>query len=442
MENGAMTIHVGQRIKSAVFVSTLGLAAASAAACASAPHDGRAPEKVRPGITVLLEDRIGLIAGRRLGLITNQTGVNEKGDSDIDLLATGARAQQARVKLVALFSPEHGLRGTEDHVFVDGEKDARTGLVAFSLYGAGTIAPPDSLLVGVETLVVDLQDSGTRTWTYVGVMLYAMRAAARRQIPILVLDRPNPLTGTRADGALLDPALANADDPSPAKRGKAHALYPVPLRHGMTMGEMALMFNAKLAIGAELTVVPVAGWHRAMWFNETKLPFVKPSPNLPTLASIFTYPGLVAFEATNLSVGRGTDLPFQRVGAPWLKSREVADLLNDRLMPGVKFEAEAFTPDHPTDDKSPGQRVNGVRVVVTDRERANPARIGAALLWAIGKTSPAGLTVRAQRFDELFGAARLREALLRGEDPDTVMDRELPSVAVFREMVKPYLLYH
>ncbi len=409
---------------------------------ASAQIDARKPEKVRPGITVLLEDRIGLIAGRRLGLITNQTGVNEKGDSDIDLLATGPRAKKARAKLVVLFSPEHGLRGTEDHQFVEREKDPRSGLMVHSLYGAGTIAPPDSLLTGVETLIVDLQDGGTRTWTYVGVMLYAMRAAARHHIPILVLDRPNPLTGTRAEGALLDSALANSDDPSPARRGKAHALYPVPLRHGMTMGEMALMFNAKLAIGAELTVVPVAGWHRAMWFNETKLPFVKPSPNLPSLASMLTYPGLVAFEATNLSVGRGTDLPFQRLGAPWLKSREVADLLNDRLMPGVKFEAETFTPTNPTDDKYPGQSVNGVRVVVTDRERMNPARVGAALVWAIARTSPADLTFRLPRFDELYGAARLREALVRGEDPDTVLDRELPSVSVFREMVKPYLLYH
>ena len=435
-----MIFHRKSRLKSAVFVSVLGLAGL-AIACASAPRDGRASDKVRPGISVLLEDRIGLITGRRLGLITNQTGVNEKGDSDIDLLATGSRAQKARVKVVALFSPEHGLRGTEDHAFVDGEKDPRSGLVAHSLYGAGTIAPPDSLLVGVETFVVDLQDSGTRTWTYVGVMLYAMRAAARNHIPILVLDRPNPLTGARADGALLDSAIANADDPRPGKPGKAAALYPVPLRHGLTMGEMALMFNAKLGIGAELTVVPVAGCRRAMWFDETKLPFVRPSPNLPSLTSMLVYPGLVAFEASNLSVGRGTDIAFQRIGAPWLKSREVADLLNDRLMPGVKFEAESFTPDQPTDNKFPGQRLNGVRVVVTDRDRLNPARVGAAVLWAIAKTSPSDLTLRAQKFDDLFGAARLREALVRGEDPDTVMDRELASATVFREMVKPYLLY-
>ncbi len=408
----------------------------------AAQRDARKPEKVRPGITVLLEDRIGLISGRRLGLITNQTGVNEKGDSDIDLLATGSRAKKARVRLVALFSPEHGLRGTEDHQFVEGETDPRSGLPVHSLYGAGTIAPPDSLLVGVETLVVDLQDSGTRTWTYVGVMLYAMRAAARNHIPILVLDRPNPLTGTRAEGAILDSALANPDDPRPGKPGKAAALYPVPLRHGLTMGEMALMFNARLAIGAELTVVPVAGWHRTMWFNETGLPWVKPSPNLPTLASLLMYPGLVAYEASNLSVGRGTDIPFQRLGAPWLKSREVADLLNDRLMPGVKFEAERFTPSSPTDNKYPGENLYGVRVIVTDRERVNPARVGAAMLWAIAKTSPAELAFRLPRFDELFGAARLRDALVRGEDPDTVMDRELPSVALFREMVKPYLLYH
>jgi uncharacterized protein YbbC (DUF1343 family) len=434
---------VAIRVRRAAWVIGVLSALACWAAPAALAQRGpvRRPEKIRPGISVLLDDRIGLIRGLRVALVTNQTGVDEHGDSDIDLLRNDARARKARVQLVALFSPEHGIRGTEDRQFVESGVDAKSGLVVHSLYASQTIPPPDSLLRGVQVLIVDLQDIGTRTWTFTGLMLYTLRAGARNRIPVLVLDRPNPITGTHFDGPLLDSAIANPNDPSPGAPGKAYALYPVPLRHGMTMGEMALFFNAKLAIGAELTVVPVKGWHRAQWFDETGLPWVRPSPNMPSVASALLYPGLVAFEATNVSVGRGTDIAFQRVGAPWLKAREVVDLLADRFMPGVKFEAERFTPQSPTDGKYPGQGIAGVRIVVTDRERANPSRIGAALLWAIAKTSGDSLKIRNAAFDDRFGAARVRDALMRGEDPDAVLDRELPAAVAFRELVKPYLIY-
>ncbi len=398
-------------------------------------------QKVKPGITVLLDQRIGLIQHRRVALITNQTGQDEKGRSDIDLLREDPRATKAGVHLVALFSPEHGIRGTEDHASVASEIDQRSGLMVHSLFGSQTIPPPDSLLVGVETLIVDLQDIGTRTWTFTGVMLYTMRAAARNHIPILVLDRPNPITGTRSEGPLLDSALANPDDPAPGRPGEAFALYPVPLRHGMTMGELALMFNDRLKIGADLTVVPMDGWRRSAWYDETALPWVHPSPNLPSLTSALLYPGLVAFEGTNVSVGRGTNDAFQRVGAPWLKAKEIVDLLADRGLAGVKFEAERFTPSSPGDGKYGGQAIPGVRIVVTDRDRVSAARVGAALFWAIAKTSRDSLKVRESVFDERFGAARVREALLRGEDPDTVLDRELPATVAFREAIRAYLLY-
>jgi uncharacterized protein YbbC (DUF1343 family) len=179
-----------------------------------------------------------------------------------------------------------------------------------------------------------------------------------------------------------------------------------------------------------------------MWLDETRLPWVKPSPNLPSLKSILLYPGLVAFEATNLSVGRGTDDAFQRVGAPWLKAKEVVDLLSDRLIPGVKFEVERFTPSSPTDGKYPGLTIAGIRIVVTDRDRANPSRIGAAMLWAVAKTSPESLSITLPRFDELLGAARVRIAIVGGEDPDSVLDRELPAAVQFREAARPFLLYH
>jgi uncharacterized protein YbbC (DUF1343 family) len=390
---------------------------------------------------VLLDERMSLIRGRRVALITNHTGVDERGTSDVELLTNDPRAKKARVSLVALFSPEHGIAGTEDRPNLPSGVDQRSGLIVHSLYGNQSIPPPDSLLRGVETLIVDLQDIGTRTWTYTGVMLYAMRAAARNHIPVLVLDRPNPITGSRAEGPLLDSAIANPNDPSPGIPGKAYALYPAPLRHGMTMGELAKLFNAELALGADLTVIPVKGWHREMWFDRTGLPWVRPSPNLPSLTSALLYPGLVAFEAANVSVGRGTSDAFQRIGAPWLKSREVVELLRDRMIPGVTFELERFTPQSPTDGKYPGQSLAGIRIKVTDRDRVNASRIGAALLWAIAKTSPDSLKIRASSFDDRFGAARVREALLRGEDPDAVLDRELPAVVAFREYVKPFLLY-
>ena len=390
---------------------------------------------------MLLDDRIGLIRGRRVGLITNQTGVDEHGTSDIDLLSNDARVKKARVSLVALFSPEHGVAGTEDRPNLPSGVDARSGLMVHSLYGNQSIPPPDSLLRGVETLIVDLQDIGTRTWTFTGVMLYALRAAARHHIPVLVLDRPNPITGSRAEGPMLDSAIANPNDPSPTVPGKAYALYPAPLRHGMTMGELAQMFNSELVLGADLTVIPVRGWHRDVWFDRTGLPWIRPSPNLPSLTSALLYPGLVAFEAANVSVGRGTSEAFQRIGAPWLKAREVVELLRDRMIPGVTFEVETFTPRAPTDGKYPERSLSGIRIHVTDRERLNVSRVGAALLWAIGKTSADSLKIRAGAFDDRLGSAAVREALLRGEDPDAVLDRELPAVIAFRERVKPFLLY-
>ena len=398
-------------------------------------------QKVKPGITVLLDQRIGLIRNRRVALITNQAGQDEKGKSDIDLLRDDPRAQRARVQLVALFAPEHGIRGTEDHTNVATEVDAKSGLVVHSLYGAQTIAPPDSLLVGVETIIVDLPDVGTRTWTFTGVMLYTLRAAARNHIPVLVLDRPNPITGTRVEGPLLDSALANPDEPAPGKPGKAYALYPVPLRHGMTMGEMALLFNDRLKIGANLTVVPMQGWSRSEWYDETGLKWVRPSPNLPTLMSVLLYAALVAFEGTNLSVGRGTSEAFQQLGAPWLNAKAVVDLLQDRMIPGVTFEANHFTPEAPTDGKYGGASIPGVKITVTDRDRVSAARIGAALLWAVAQTSRDSLRINTAVFDERFGAARVREALLRGDDPDAVIDRELPAMVAFRESIKGYLLY-
>jgi uncharacterized protein YbbC (DUF1343 family) len=401
----------------------------------------RSQGQVRPGITVLLDDSVHLIRGKRIALLTNQTGIDERGRSDIDLLRSDPRAVAAQVKLVSLFSPEHGIRGTEDRENLASGIDEKTGLTIHSLYTSGTMGPPDSTLRGLDVLVLDLQDIGTRTWTYVGNLVYSLRAARRNDVMLIVLDRPNPLTGARRDGPVLDATIANPEDPTPARPGQAYALYPFPLRHGMTMGEMAVYYNDTLGIGARLKVIPMAGWRRTMWFDDTGLPWVKPSPNMPSLTSAIVYPSLVAFERSNVSVGRGTAEAFQRFGAPWMNAREVASLLNGRGLPGVRFEAEQFTPRDPTDSKYGGQLIPGVRVHVTERDRIHAGRVGASILWALVRTHRDSLRLTNAGFDLRFGSPAAREALLAGDDPDSVIDRDLPAVVAFDRAVRRYLLY-
>ena len=404
------------------------------------PTSELAEAKVRPGITILLGDSIQLIRGKRIGLLTNQTGINEKGRSDIDLLRD-KKARDAAVSLVQLFSPEHGLRGTEDRTNIASGIDQTSGLPVFSLYGQQTMAPPDSLLNKLDALVFDLQDIGTRTWTYVGAMVYSMRAAARLHKPFIVLDRPNPISGYIIEGPVLDSALANPEDPTPARAGQAFALWPIPLRHGMTMGELALYFNDVLKIHANLHVVPAQGWRRDVWFDLTGLPWVKPSPNMPDLHSAILYPGLVAFESTNLSVGRGTPGAFQRIGAPWLNAAATVALLKDREIPGVRFFSESFTPLNPSDGKYGGQTIPGIKIVVINRSALQSARVGASLLWAINKTAGNRLTIENRGFDLRFGSPAVRQALLRGDDPDVLIDREYKAAYAFRDATRQYLIY-
>lgn len=405
------------------------------------PPGTRGPEKVRPGISVLMSDSIGLIRDKRVALITNQTGIDEEGRSTVDLLHSDPRARAANVKLTALFSPEHGIRGTEDRTNLPNEVDPKTGLVIHSLYQRSTMGPPDSTLRNVDVLIVDLQDIGTRTWTYVGVMLYAMQVADRLGITTMVLDRPNPLNGIRVEGAVLDSSIADARESTAATPKNGFSLWPVPLRHGLTMGEMALMFHRELGLKGRLSVIPVAGWERDMWFDDTKLPWVKPSPNLPTLRSALVYPALVPFEATNVSVGRGTDEPFERVGAPWFKADSVRELLKTLELPAVRFRSERFTPRNPGDRKYDGQAIPGVRIEVLDRDLFQVARVGAALIWAIAKVHGDAFEYTPRRFDERLGSTAMREALIRGDDPDRVVDRLLPEVVAYERHVRQYRLY-
>jgi uncharacterized protein YbbC (DUF1343 family) len=445
--------QMAHRRKSTRSVAALLTVALLAGGCASSGRgepeigpDGRpipgTVARFKSGLTVLLDDSLRIIANKRVGIITNHTGIDEKRRRNIDLLTTDKRSIDAGVKLVRIFSPEHGIRGTEDKPNVADDRDEKTGLPIFSLYRSGTISPPDSTLKDIDVLLIDLQDIGTRTWTYVGVMLYAMQAGARNNVQVVVLDRPNPISGSRTEGALLDTALANPAEPTGGKGGNGFALWPIPLRHGLTMGELARYFHAQMKLGTRLTIVPMRGWRRDMWFDETTLPWVRPSPNMPSLASAVMYPALVPFERTNVSVGRGTNEPFQRFGAPWLKSDSVARMLDDLSLSGVRFRAERFTPSDPTDGKYAGRSIPGVRIEITDRTEAQPSRIGAAVLWALLRMHRDSLTIEARGIDERMGSTQMREALQQGADPDAIMDRQLPAVVAFEREARRFHLYH
>jgi uncharacterized protein YbbC (DUF1343 family) len=396
--------------------------------------------RVVPGITVLLDDSLSLVRGKRIALLTNQTGVDARGVSDIELLR-GDRARGAGVALIKLFSPEHGIRGTEDHEQIASGIDQRSGLPVHSLYTVTAIAPPDSLLTDIDAMVFDLQDIGTRTWTYVGSMIYAMRASARHHLPIVVLDRPNPITGEHVDGPMLDTALSNAEEHTAQRPAKPYALYPFPLRHGMTMGELALFYNRELKIDAPLHVIPMRGWRRAMWFDETGLPWVRPSPNLPTLTSALIYPALVAFEGSNVSVGRGTSDAFDRFGAPWMDAPIVAAKLNARSLPGLRFVVDSFTPRAPGDQKYDNRHIAGIKIDVTDRDAVQPGRTCAAILWVLSQTHRDSLRIAARTFDERFGSTSLREAIVGGTDPDVALRSQDAAVARFEAIAARYRLY-
>jgi uncharacterized protein YbbC (DUF1343 family) len=382
---------------------------------ASAPRPAtpaQRPSTVLPGIDVLFADSARLVAGRRVGLITNAAAVDRAGIPTIDRFVLSSSA-----RLVALFAPEHGIRGTA----VPGEVvtdtvDSATGIPIYSLYGPRRGAPAPEHLREIDVLVVDLQDSGTRTWTYVNTMVRSMRAARDAGKPIVVLDRPDPI-GCAVQGPVLDTAFATAI-----------GVLPVPLRHGMTMGELARMANDVLRIGADLHVVPVQGWRRCDWLDATGLPFVRPSPNLPDLEALAWYPGTVLFEATNLSVGRGTDAPFRQVGAPWLDGPRVARLMRERY--GIAMEPWAFTPRDPGDAKYADTLLGGVRFPRADRAHGDPIRDALRLLSVIGEVHPAEL-----RVDSLGVARRLG---VRARAGKTSWPAE---VGAFLRRRRPYLLY-
>ncbi len=320
---------------------------------------------VRPGLEVLLSDSLHLVRGRRVGLLTHQGGIDHTGRRGVDrLLAAG-------VAVRALFSPEHGFRGTADPgAPVASTIDSATGLPIYSLYGPGAQVTP-AMLAGLDVVLIDMQDSGARYFTYIAAAVRMLEAAQAAHLPVVVLDRPNPIGGA-VQGNVLDPAQFKSDV----------GFLAVPMRHGLTFAELVLLARHDLGLTAEVHVVPVAGWKRAMYFDETGLPFVAPSPNLPTLEALIHYPGLCLFEGTNLSVGRGSARPFEHLGTPGLAPAAVAARLAalQPPLPGVRFEVDSFTPVRPGDRKLADTLLTGLRFIVTDRQRYDPTRTALVVL--------------------------------------------------------------
>ena len=392
-------------------------------ACAAPPA---ATGQVRPGIEVLVSDSAHLIAGKRLGLLTNHTGIDRQGRRDADLLiADGFR-------LTALFSPEHGFRGTEDRPGLPDGVDSATGLPIYSLYG-GSRTAARAALDSVDILLIDLQDIGARYYTYIATAASMMRDAARAGKRVIVLDRPNPIGGREVQGNV----RAHAADPDSVLVG----FLPVPMRHGMTFGELARMANDVLGIGADLVVIPVAGWNRAMAFDRTGLPWVKPSPNMPDLESARHYPGLCLFEGTNLSVGRGTGFAFQVIGAPWLDADAVRRRLPAAVLDGVEATPITFTPRGPTDRKYDGVELRGLRLHVIDADRYDPTRLAIALLVAIREVHPTVFQFRAESFDGLAAGPELRQAVQAGQPASQIWARWDDDLTRFRAARAKYLLY-
>jgi uncharacterized protein YbbC (DUF1343 family) len=394
----------------------------------SRPAAGAAPAGVRPGIEVLLADSLSLVRNRRIGLVTNQSGVDAKGLRDLDRLVS------AGLQVTALFAPEHGIRGSID-VDVAPESrqeiDSATGIPVYLLHDGIRVHPPTAgMLANVDVLVIDLQDAGARYYTYPATVATIMGAAVNeRRLPVVVLDRPNPIGGA-VQGDVQDSATASAV-----------ARFPVAMRHGMTIGELARLANTVLSLGADLHVVPMDGWRRSMAFDATGLPFVPPSLNLRTLESLYHYPGLCLFEGTNLSVGRGSEAPFEQIGAPWVDTSAVLALLRQWAPRGVTFAGVTFTPRSPGDGKYSDTLLTGVRLTTTDRTAYDPTVTAAYLLAALRTSHPTKFAFRPSQFDRLAGGPELREAIDRAEPVSSIAARWREEVARFKHRRKAFLLY-
>jgi uncharacterized protein YbbC (DUF1343 family) len=376
----------------------------------------------------MLQENISLLEGKKVGLITNPTGVDRNLNSIVDVLYNNPK-----IELKALFGPEHGVRGSaQAGQYVEFYTDPKTGLPVYSLYGP-TKKPTPEMLEGIDVLVFDIQDVGTRFYTYIYTMAYAMEAAKENNIPFVVLDRPNPLGGNQVEGPVLDPDYSSFV-----------GLYPIPLRHGMTVGELAEMFNEQFHIGADLKVVKMKGWKRSWAYEDSGLDWVLPSPNMPTKSTALVYPGSALIEGTNVSEGRGTTKPFELIGAPFINGDDLAAGLNNQALPGVKFRSASFIP---STSKFSGKLSHGVEIHVTDERLFQPVLTGITLVKVIHDMYPDDFAFRAEDsagksyFDLLIGNGWVRDMIESGKSVDEIVSRYDSDLNQFKEMRKKYLLY-
>lgn len=405
-----------------------------AASCSTASQQVEQPPRVKSGAQVLVDRGFDRLIGRRIGLITNHTAVVGSRHL-IDILAA-----DERFELVALFGPEHGLRGaTQAGSEIEDSVDSASGVPVYSLYGARR-SPPDSVLAGLDVLVFDIQDIGARFYTYISTMGRSMQAAARAGVPFLIVDRPNPL-GRRAEGFVLD-----------STDFSFVGLYPIPVTHGMTVGELALMIRGEHMLpgldSLQLDVVPVSGWNPDSLWPAYGTTWIKPSPNIPDFETALVYPGAGFFEGTSWSEGRGTMAPFLNVGAPDIDAEALADSLNAEGLPGVRFEATSFTPESiPVMSESPklmGVALQGVEIIVTDPNRYLPVATGVHLVNAAYRATPD--SAKAEFFNSrwmrlISGGSRLESMITEGVPADSIVAAWGDEVAAFVEMRRGYLLY-
>ncbi len=404
--------------------------------------------KIILGCENFLQNHLDLVRGKRVGLITNPTGVDSKSRSLIDLFS-----KNPIIDLVALYGPEHGLRGdAQAGEYVPFYMDGKYNLPVFSLYGQSltfdtntlrdrdahmrafdTVAdgkfPIRSMIENVDALVFDIQDVGTRIYTYVATMAYCMQVCAEHSLEFIVLDRPNPINGKDLEGPILEyPEFSSFV-----------GLYPIPVRHGMTIGELARLFNDQfLTRSADLKVIPMLDWKRELWFDEISLPWIAPSPNMPSLQTAIVYPGQVFLEGTNLSEGRGTKKPFELFGAPWIEGNFLEKELNQLRLPGVKFGRVHFTPAF---SKYQGECCEGIQIQVMDRNTYRPFEVALHVIKAIKERYPGQFMFHAEYFDKIMGTASVRQGIAKGKNTEKIIKGYEPQLDEFAQLRKAYLLY-
>jgi len=380
---------------------------------------------VKPGLDNIAEHK-ELFSTKRIGIITNHTAYSSGGQYIVDVFHGIDSA-----RITALFSPEHGIDGTQEAgEAVEGQTDTRYNLPVYTLYGT-TNKPTTEMLKNIDVLVFDIQDIGARFYTYISTLSLAMEAAAECGRRFVVLDRPNPINGLRVEGNILEPEFTSFV-----------GMHPVPVRHGMTVGELAAMFNQqgwlKNAVRADLVVVRMKGWRRRLWYDQTGLTFIKPSPNIPDLQTAAVYPGLCLLEGTSVSEGRGTEMPFRQFGAPWIDSKNLAVRLNRLNLSGLRFEPTDFTP---TNSKYQGQQCHGAKVIITSRELLEPYYSGIMIINELFRMYPETLQWKTQHFDHLCGTSSVRQAITARSSLEKLRNRWEPELKSFLEVRKKYLMY-